>query len=369
MTPASAPRSSPGRERLLVIDPQSGKFADATIRDLPELLHDGDVLVLNDAATLPASLRASDDLELRLMSRFDDGSWLALAFGSGDYRLPTESRGAPPALAVATELAFGHGLSARVVAVDSVSPRLVRLEFHEQGSELWQALYRAARPIQYAYLPRPLRLWDVQNAYGARPWAVELPSAGKPLDFETLFRIAARGVTLSHLTHAAGLSSTGDALLDARLPVAERYELAETSAARIRAGQARGGRVVAVGTSVTRALEAASQSGSLRAGSELTSLILGPGSLLRTCDALLTGWHEPGTSHFSLLEAFAPRALLDQSFRYAERQGYLQHEFGDSCLILRGSLAASEARPRARLGDASAANAAHPDGGQWRRAG
>ncbi|HEY1536596.1 MAG TPA: S-adenosylmethionine:tRNA ribosyltransferase-isomerase [Polyangiaceae bacterium] len=338
MKAASAPRTAPGQERLLVIDPQSASFADFSIGDLPEFFGPGDALVLNDAATLPASLRAGADLELRLMSRFNDGTWQAIAFGGGDFRLPTEQRGPPRLLVAGTDLGFGHGLSARVVSVEPASPRLLRLAFDQRGSELWQALYRAARPIQYAYLSRPLALWDVQNAYGARPWAVELPSAGKPLRFELLFRIAARGVTLSHVTHAAGLSSTGDALLDARLPVAERYEISERSAAQIRDVKARGGRVVAVGTSVTRALEAASCAGTLRSGGAYTELILGPGSALRTCDALLTGLHEPGTSHFSLLEAFAPRALLERSFRHAEHEGYLEHEFGDSCLILRGGL-------------------------------
>jgi S-adenosylmethionine:tRNA ribosyltransferase-isomerase len=188
----------------------------------------------------------------------------------------------------------------------------------------------------------------VQNGYAARPWAVELPSAGKPLSFELLFRIAARGVTLSWLTHAAGLSSTGDAMLDARLPVAERYELGDESADRLRRAHANGGRIIAVGTSVTRALEAASLSGTLRAGRAHTDLRLGPTSALRSCDGLLTGLHEPGTSHFALLEAFAPRALLERSFRHAQRRGYLQHEFGDSCLILKGALDVSDARGRSR---------------------
>jgi len=132
--------------------------------------------------------------------------------------------------------------------------------------------------------------------------------------------------------------------VDARLPLAERYEISESSAARTRQAKARGGLVIAVGTSVTRALEAASSAGILRSGAGYTDLILGPGSALRTCDALLTGLHEPGTSHFSLLEAFASRALLERSFRHAEREGYLEHEFGDSCLILPRGLRAMEQR-------------------------
>lgn len=337
MRPATAPRAA-GSARLLVIDPELGAFSDRVISDLPAYLRAGDALVLNDAATLPASLRASDDLELRLMSQADDGSWLALALGGGDHRVPTEQRGAPESLAVGRALDFGHGLRARVVSIDPESPRLVRLLFEGQGAELWQALYRAGRPIQYAYLTQPLALWDVQNGFAARPWAVELPSAGKVLSFETLFRIREQGVRLESVTHAAGLSSTGEPALDARLPVAERYELTEECAGTLRRVKAEGGRVIAVGTSVTRALEAASESGELRAGARRTRLRLSRRSRRRTCDGLLTGLHEPETSHFSLLEAYAPRALLERAFRHAEREGYLQHELGDSCLILDGTL-------------------------------
>ena len=338
MKAATRPRPGHGQERLLVLDPRAQAYADFTITDLPKFLRAGDTLVLNDAATLPASLRVDAELELRLMSRFDDGSWLALTLGCGDFTRPTEARGAPRTIAEGARLDFGSGLSARVLGVDPKSTRLVRIAFEQAESELWQALYRAARPIQYAYLERPLALWDVQNAYAARPWAFELPSAGKPLDFEALFRIRARGVGIACLTHAAGISSTGDAALDARLPIAERYEIPEATALAVNQARAFGKRVLAVGTSVTRALEAAAELGPVRAGAAVTSLVLGPNARLRVVNGLLTGMHEPGTSHYSLLEAFAPRALLDQSFRYAEARGYLQHEFGDSCLILPGAL-------------------------------
>lgn len=345
MKPATRPRRSDERERLLVIDPAEDRFEHYRIDALPRFFQPGDALVLNDAATLPASLRAGPELELRLMSELEDGTWLALCLGRGDYRVPTEERGAPPPLSVGATLEFGNGLSARVRRVDPSASRLVCIEFVQRGGALWQALYRAAVPIQYAYVPAPLALWDVQNAYAARPWAFELPSAGKPLRFETLFGIAARGVTLASVTHAAGLSSTGEPALDARLPVAERYELSQENAARLRAALASGGRIIAVGTSVTRALEAASMSGTLREGSRRTELLLGARSILRTCSGLLTGLHEPGTSHFALLEAYAPRSLLERAFRHAEQEGYVQHEFGDSCLILKGSLT-SRARGR-----------------------
>jgi len=335
---ATRPRATRGEERLLVIDPRAHAFAAVSIVNLPEFLGRGDTLVLNDAATLPASLRVDEDLELRLMSRFDDGSWLALTLGAGDSTRPTEARGAPRALAEGARLTFGSELSARVLGVDPKSPRLLRITFEQAESEFWQALYRAARPIQYAYLERPLSLWDVQNAYAGRPWAFEMPSAGKPLDFEALLAIRAGGVSIRHLTHAAGISSTGESELDRRLPIAERYDIPEPTALAVNEARAQGRRVVAVGTSVTRALEAAAEHGPVRAGAAITSLVLGPNSHLRAVNGLLTGMHEPGTSHYSLLEAFAPRQLLDQGFRYAESLGYLQHEFGDSCLVLPGVL-------------------------------
>src|SRR5882724_12855777 len=104
MKAAVRPRSEPNRERLLVLDPKAEVYADFAITDLPAFLNAGDALVMNDAATLPASLRAADDLELRLLSQLDDGTWLALSFGSGDFRQPTEERGRPPVLEVGARL-------------------------------------------------------------------------------------------------------------------------------------------------------------------------------------------------------------------------------------------------------------------------
>ncbi|HEX3776245.1 MAG TPA: S-adenosylmethionine:tRNA ribosyltransferase-isomerase [Polyangiaceae bacterium] len=339
MKAATLPRSEPNRERLLVVDPERDTFADFSIADLPQFLGPGDAVVLNDAATLPASLRADEELELRLMSELEDGTWLALTLGRGDSRVPTEARGSPRPLSRGEQLDFGSGLRACVISVEpESSSRFVRIVFEQTGSALWQALYRAARPIQYSYLARPLALWDVQNAFASRPWAFEPPSAAKPLTFETLFGLEARGAILAHLTHAAGISSTGDSALDRRLPLGERYEISVATATLVNETLARGASVLAVGTSVTRALEAAARGGRVQPGSERTSLLLGPSSKLQICSGLLTGLHEPGTSHYSLLEAFASRGLLDRSFAHAEAQGYLQHEFGDSCLILAGAL-------------------------------
>jgi S-adenosylmethionine:tRNA ribosyltransferase-isomerase len=336
VTPARAPRASLHGERLLVIDPLTRRFGDYAISELPRLLSAGDALVVNDAATLPASLQAEPELELRLLGSEPDGTFRAVTLGAGDFHTPTEARGSPRQLAAGELLRFSPDLSARVTRVEA---RIVSLAFEQSGASFWQALYRAGRPIQYAYVPEPLALWDVQNRYAARPWAFELPSAGRPLTFELLFALQRRGVSVTQLTHAAGISSTGDARLDARLPLAERYEIALEAAATLGDVRRHGGRVVAVGTSVVRALEAAAgECGFVTPGSGVTELRLGPSYEPRAVEGLLTGLHEPGTSHFELLEAFAPRELLLRATDHAGRTGYLQHEFGDSCLVLPGAL-------------------------------
>jgi S-adenosylmethionine:tRNA ribosyltransferase-isomerase len=341
-TPIRAARGpQPGfhPERLLVIDPLTRRFGDYRINELPRLLGPGDVLVVNDAATLPASLRVDTELELRLVSREHDGSFRAVALGAGDFRQPTEMRGAPRPLRPGETLTFGATLTAKVVDVDATTPRLVRLRFNVEGAALFRALYAYGKPIQYSYTDAPLQLWDVQNRYASRPWAFELPSAGRPLTFQLLFELERGGAKLTHVTHAASISSTGSEPLDARLPLAERYEISDEAARLLTDTRGAGGRIVAAGTSVVRALEGhAAADGGVAAGGGETELRLSSSYAPRVVDGLLTGLHEPGTSHFALLEAFAPRALLLRAVEHAARTGYLQHEFGDSCLILAGAL-------------------------------
>jgi S-adenosylmethionine:tRNA ribosyltransferase-isomerase len=336
---ARSPRSGFQRERLLVIDPLTGRIGDYSIAEFPRLLGPGDLLVLNDAATLPASLREGPELELRLISAERDGTFRAVTFGAGDYRLPTELRGPPRALAIGERLRFGAELETEVVAIDSEQPRLIRLHFTRSDAAFWQALYAHAAPIQYAYLREPVALWDVQNRYASRPWAFELPSAGHLLTFEALFELERRGASLSYVTHAASISSTGEPQLDARLPLAERYEISEGAARALNEARRSRGRVIAAGTSVVRALEGgATGDGHIQPGGGSTDLRLSARYHPQVVDGLLTGLHEPGTSHFELLEAFAPRALLERAVAHAARTGYLQHEFGDACLVLPGAL-------------------------------
>jgi S-adenosylmethionine:tRNA ribosyltransferase-isomerase len=345
---ASKPRGDPTAERLLVVDPDGGAFVDAHVGDLPSFLEAGDLLVVNDAATLPASLRAADGtLEVRLFGR-DGARWHALLFGPGDFRTPTEARPPPRRVHVGESLELGAGLAARVARVDPEEPRVVDVEFDRTDGELYRALYAGGRPVQYAHVPEPLALWDTQNRFAARPWAFEQPSAGRPLSFGVLVSLRRKGVELGWITHAAGLSSTGSERLDRRLPGPERYSVGERAVASVHAARARGARVIAVGTTVVRALESAAlaHGGEMGPADGETNLVIGPGFRPSAVDGVLSGMHARGTTHFALLSAFAPAAVLEAAHDHAEREGYLEHEFGDSCLILRSDGASRDPRPR-----------------------
>jgi len=338
--PANWPRQHPEAERLLVIDRRRSSFTDATVGRLPELLGDGDLLVLNDAATLPASLFVTDDAgrarELRL-ARFDGRgatAWVVV-FGEGDWRTPTERRPLPGTYEIGQGFHHGNALSMRIEAVSEISPRLMLVSFDRAEASLWQALYQAGTPVQYAYVGAPLALWHVQNRWAARPWAVEFPSAAHALTWSLLLALRRKGVRLARLTHAAGLSSTGDETLDAALPLDESYEIPGDTVTAIADLKRRDGRVVAVGTSVVRALEASvAQHGRLTPGSGEAKLRIGPGYKMRIVAGLLTGMHELSASHFSILRSMVPGALIDAAYAHASSSGYLGHEFGDSTLIL-----------------------------------
>jgi S-adenosylmethionine:tRNA ribosyltransferase-isomerase len=334
VTPATRPRGR-GAARLLHIDPCRGRFDDRQSAALPRLLRAGDLLVVNDAATLPASFRAGG-VEVRLAGPLDERRWRAVLFGAGDWRTPTERRPAPPPVPVGARLDLGGGLEADVEEVSPLSRRLVTLRFALGGDALAAALYARGRPVQYSYLEEELALWDVQTAYAARPWAVEPPSAGLSLAVETLLALRRLGVELATVTHAAGLSSTGDPALDGELPLPERYDVPPETVAAIERARARGGRVVAVGTTVVRALEGAAEAGRLVAGAGVTALKIRAGFRPAIVDGVLTGIHEPGSSHLALLGAFAAPALLEGAVAHAERAGYRGHELGDSALVLCG---------------------------------
>jgi S-adenosylmethionine:tRNA ribosyltransferase-isomerase len=334
-------RIFPGRRdgvRLLAIDARARRFREHPMRELPALLAPGDLLVVNDAATLPASFRGQDGagraVEARLLAKVGASTFRAALLGAGDWRTRTEDRPAPPPVALWQRLTFG-ALGATIVGRSAISPRLVTLAFDAAGSDLWAALYRHGEPVQYAHLALELPLWAVQNVYASRPEAFEMASAGRPLSWEILLGARRRGVRLVALTHAAGLSATGDPAIDGALPLPERYDLPARTVALVGQTRRAGGRVVAVGTTVVRALEgAASSPAGLRAGPGETDLRIDPAFRPRVVDGILSGMHGPGESHFDLLGAFAPRALLDAAWAHAAAAGFKSHELGDATLIL-----------------------------------
>jgi S-adenosylmethionine:tRNA ribosyltransferase-isomerase len=197
-------------------------------------------------------------------------------------------------------------------------------------------LARHGRPIQYAHVPEPLALWDVWTRIAAAPIAFEPPSAGFALDWQTQAAWRQRGIGFATLSHAAGISSTGDPALDLRLPFDEPYRIPERTAAAVKRAKSNDRRIIAIGTTVVRALEsAANADGSVRPGDGIASGRIARETPLRVVDAILTGVHQPGESHFELLRAFADDALLDQISMAFAQHGYCPHEFGDSMLIER----------------------------------
>jgi S-adenosylmethionine:tRNA ribosyltransferase-isomerase len=338
--PATVVREQRDAARMLVLDAALGAVvADTHVSDLSRWLAAGDVLIVNDAATLPASLHGrtahGEAIELRLTGPIEHDQAQGVLFGRGDFRVDTDHRPPPPELEPGAVLELGE-LRASVVARSALSPRLLQVRFDRQGAALLAAIYRHGRPVQYAYHPQALPLRDFQTPYATRPWAAEMPSAGRPLGWSVLRSLRAAGVSVLALTHAAGLTATGDRAIDAALPLAERFEIPVRTVAAIGDAHERGARVIAVGTSVTRALEgsAALHGGSVRAGAGETDLILGAGFERRVVDGLLTGVHGPGDSHFELLRAFASADALREAHAHAARAGYLGHELGDSMLVL-----------------------------------
>jgi len=365
--------------RLLVVDRADGSVAHHRFHELPRLLDPGDLLVVNDSRTLPASLLGHTaggvPVEVRLAAREvagpggepggagPDGQgraappetvgpaerWAALVLGvpagGGDPALvPTDGRPAAPVLEAGERLQFAGGLGATVLGRHEEARPLVWLAFDAAGERLAEALHRAGRPVRYAYVPRAWPLHHYQTLFAAGPGSAEMASAGRPFTVQTLADLRRRGVGLATISLHAGLSTYGDPATDQRFVPAEPYLVPEATAAAVAATRAAGGRVVAVGTTVVRTLETAARAEGgegeagpaavVRAGPGVSRLRISPGFPLRVVDGLLTGLHEPEASHLDLLGAFLDRPALERAYAAALDAGYLWHEFGDVCLLL-----------------------------------
>jgi S-adenosylmethionine:tRNA ribosyltransferase-isomerase len=220
------------------------------------------------------------------------------------------------------------------------------IRFEGPSASIWEGLARHGRPIQYAHIPTPLAVWDTWTPIAGPPVAFEPPSAGFALDWRTLNAIYRRGVHFATITHAAGISSTGDAELDERLPFDEPYRITESAARLIRLARAAGGRLIAIGTTVVRALEhSVSIHGSLRETTAVATNRIGGATELRVVDAILSGTHEPGTSHHQLLSAFVDQRTLAKMDQILLQHAYRTHEFGDSVFVEKSRDRAADMEP------------------------
>ena len=353
MIAASSPVQRPPHARLLVVD-SLGELRHARRTQIVDCLRPGDLLVANDAATIPGSLTgrheaSGEEIEIRLAGRgslaFDDVVFTAVAFGAGDHRTPTEDRPPPPRLLAGDRLSLGP-LRATVLRSPG-HPRWLEVTFAGTPETIWAGIAGHGRPIQYAHVEQRLKLWDVWTSVAAAPVAFEPPSAGFLLDWRLLASLRARRIGFATLTHAAGISSTGDPALDRRLPLDEAYRIPRATVQAIARTAAQGGRVLAVGTTVTRALEHAASGGELLAGDGVADQRIGPGTSLRVVDGILSGVHQPGDSHYELLRAFAGDSVLRRMSAAFEERGYRNHEFGDSVLVERRQPAAHVPWPHA----------------------
>jgi S-adenosylmethionine:tRNA ribosyltransferase-isomerase len=226
------------------------------------------------------------------------------------------------------ELPDGAGLE--LAAPYLAGPRLMVARIH--GAQSVEAyLSRQGEPIRYGHLRRLWPLEAYQTAYASRPGSSEMPSAGRPFTAGLITRLVAAGVLVAPVTLHAGVSSPE--LYEPPFP--EEFEVPVSTAGLVEAVRRWGGRVIAVGTTVVRALETVADArGTLAARAGWTNLVVTPDRGLRVADGLITGWHEPESSHLKLLQAAAGESLLDRSYRDAVARGYLWHEFGDSHLVL-----------------------------------
>lgn len=315
--------------RLLVARPEG--VAHHRFRDLPEQLEPGDLVVVNDSATVPAAVegRRSDGrtVPVHVSTVLDDGDWvveLRLADGTG------------PDLtgAAGQQLVLPEGLRLTLVAgwpaTGTSAPRLWRATLSQRVRPLsWLA--RHGRPITYAYLRSRPPLTDYQTVFAAEPGSAEMPSAGRPFTAHLVLRLALRGIAVAPITLHAGVSSPE--LHES--PVPERFSVPAETARLVQGTREHGGRVVAVGTTVTRALESAvDEQGQVRPVRGWTSLVLGPDQPARVVTGLVSGLHAPEASHLLLLEAVAGSALVRLAYEQAVTERYLWHEFGDSTLLL-----------------------------------
>jgi len=330
VAPAEARGLARDQVRMLVARPD--RLTHATFRELPDHLMPGDLVVFNDSATIHAAadgfLTGRGPVVLHVATTLDSGERVV------------ELRTAPDARRAVLDAQPGD-----VVRLGRVVVRLVAPHPREHssptsdGNRLWRAditgdlnrhLRRRGRPIAYGYLDRAYSLGTYQSVFSARPGSAEMPSAGRPFTRDLVTRLVTRGIRLAPITLHTGVSSqeAGEG------PQPEWFEVPPATAAVVNSTRSEGGRVVAVGTTVTRALESSAQRGLAVPSSGWTERVVTADDPPQLVGGLITGWHDPQASHLLLVEAVAGVELTQAAYDAAVRARYQWHEFGDSALLL-----------------------------------
>ena len=328
--PAEARGLARDEVRLLVGTPDG--IDHVRFRDLPDHLTAGDVLVVNTSATVAGEVDATlhgTAIVLHLAARLDDGGQVV------------ELRSAPDAARAVLDAQPGDVVRAGDVRLTLAHPWPTGQASSPagRGNRLWRARVRGdlerllaerGRPIAYGYLDRRYPLTAYQTVFGVHPGSAEMASAGRPFTEELVTRLVTAGVGFAPVTLHTGVSSqeAGEA------PGPEWFEVPASTARTVNTARAAGGRIVAVGTTATRAIESAVSDGTVGAASGWTSRVITPGDPPRVVDGLITGWHDPQASHLLLVEAVAGRGLTQAAYDAAVAADYLWHEFGDSALLL-----------------------------------
>ncbi len=315
--------------RMMVSYRSTRELVHSTFTLLPMFLDPGDLLVVNTSGTIPAAVDAVSSegtpVVVHLSTRIDADLWVV------ELRRPvgksTERWGEEPA---PRSMGLGPGASVELLEPLRDSDRLwiAHVEF-PRPALTWLAVH--GRPISYGYLEKRWPISYYQNVYANEPGSAEMPSAGRPFTTDVITRLVATGVGVTPVVLHTGVAS----LESDELPYSERVKVPSWTADRVNETRRRGGKVIAVGTTVVRALETgADATGHVHPVDGWTDLVITPERGVAAIDGLLTGWHEPGASHLLMLEAVAGRDLLEASYRASLESEYLWHEFGDTNLIL-----------------------------------
>jgi S-adenosylmethionine:tRNA ribosyltransferase-isomerase len=331
---ATAPAEARGLARdgvRLMISRGDDDPVHATFRELADHLTAGDLLVVNTSATVPAAVDAElldgTRIVVHVSTELPGGLWMV------EPRRPRPGGSTSPlhlAAASPTRARLADGTALVLLRPAAGSQRLW-LATVDGDVDLLAALVAVGRPIRYSYVDRDWPIDSYQTVFADQPGSAEMPSAARPFTADLTTRVIRRGIGISTITLHTGVSS----LEGHELPYAERFAVPPATAAAINATRAGGGHVIAVGTTVVRALESAvDTAGTVHPASGWTDAVVTPASGVRAVDGLVSGWHEPAATHLAMLEAVAGRAALMRAYRAAWDAGYLWHEFGDSHLLL-----------------------------------